>query len=87
MRHFDRGRWGSNTNRWSDRDAWTSELSDDLQRGNVTSTKSGFIGGLQDGYNFQMNCTVFGVEADYSWSTIKNTALETDSDLGITSIR
>lgn len=37
---------------------------------------------MQGGYNWQMNCTVFGIEADYSWSNLKNTAFETDGDVG-----
>jgi outer membrane immunogenic protein len=54
----------------NDRDAWTSELSDDLQRGNVNAQKTGFIGGVQGGYNWQTGCTVFGIQADYGWSSI-----------------
>jgi len=75
--------WASNTHRWSDRDAWSAEVSDDLSRGNISTTNTGFIGGVQGGYNWQTNCTVFGVEADYSWSNVKNTAFETDGDLGV----
>jgi len=75
--------WAFYQNRWSDRDAWTSELSDDLQRSNVSSTDNGFIGGVQAGYNWQRGCTVFGVEADYAWGSVKNSSLETDSDTGI----
>jgi outer membrane immunogenic protein len=75
--------WGYHDYKWSDRDAWTAELSGDLQRGNVNSTKGGFIGGVQGGYNFQTGCTVFGVEVDYSWADINNTITETDGDTGI----
>jgi outer membrane immunogenic protein len=75
--------WASNTNRWSDRDAWSGEITDDLLRGNVSTTNNGFIGGVQGGYNWQTNCTVFGVEADYSWSNVKNSTLETDGDVGV----
>jgi outer membrane immunogenic protein len=69
--------------RWNDRDAWTSELSDDLQRGNVNAQKTGFIGGVQGGYNWQTNCTVFGFQIDYGWSSINASITDTDSDLGI----
>jgi outer membrane immunogenic protein len=31
------------------------------------STESGFAGGVQGGYNWQFRCTLFGVEADYTW--------------------
>jgi outer membrane immunogenic protein len=68
---------------WSDRDAWTSELSDDLQRSNIRSDKSGFIGGVAGGYNWQNNCTLFGLQADYGWTRTTVNVLETDSDVGI----
>jgi outer membrane immunogenic protein len=68
---------------WNDRDAWTSELSDDLQRSNVNAQKTGFIGGIQGGYNWQTGCTVFGIQADYGWSSINASVTETDGDVGI----
>lgn len=34
-------------------------------------TGSGFIGGIQAGYNWQHNQLVFGVETDFQWSGIK----------------
>jgi outer membrane immunogenic protein len=33
-------------------------------------TRDGFAGGVQAGYNFQRHCTVFGIEADWSWSGV-----------------
>ena len=68
---------------WSDRDAWTSENSDDLQRSNVRTDKTGFIGGVQGGYNWQTNCTVFGVQVDYGWTSLNANVFETDSDTGV----
>jgi outer membrane immunogenic protein len=68
--------------RWNDRDAWTSENDDDLHRSNVNAQKSGFIGGVQGGYNWQTNCTVFGIQVDYGWSSIDANVLETDADTG-----
>jgi outer membrane immunogenic protein len=67
---------------WNDRDAWTREVDDDLARSNIRTDKSGFIGGLQGGYNWQANCAVFGVQVDYGWSNINASVLETDGDLG-----
>jgi outer membrane immunogenic protein len=67
---------------WHDRDAWTREIDDDLQRSNVRTDRSGFIGGVQGGYNWQNNCTVFGVQVDYAWSNIRASVFETDGDLG-----
>ena len=37
----------------------------------VASTDFGWHGGVQGGYNWQANCTVFGVEADWSWTNAK----------------
>jgi outer membrane immunogenic protein len=36
-----------------------------------TSSKSGFIGGVQAGYNWQSGTFVYGVEADFNWLGIK----------------
>jgi outer membrane immunogenic protein len=38
----------------------------------IVSTGSGFMGGLQGGYNWQARCTVFGFEADISWASDRN---------------
>ncbi len=74
--------WGYYDHRWNDRDGWSGTNDDDLHRSNVNASKSGFLGGVQGGYNFQMNCTVFGIEADYAWGNIKNNTLETDGEIG-----
>src|SRR5436309_950665 len=34
---------------------------------------SGFIGGLQIGYNWQIQNWVLGIEADYAWTSANNT--------------
>jgi len=61
------------TNNWQDRDDWGGQLGNlllaDHER-DSTNTKTGFVGGLTGGYNWQAKCTVFGFEADYSWSRI-----------------
>jgi outer membrane immunogenic protein len=36
-----------------------------------TSSKNGFIGGIQAGYNWQSGSFVYGVEADFNWLGIK----------------
>jgi outer membrane immunogenic protein len=38
-----------------------------------TSSKSGFIGGVQAGYNWQSGTFVYGVEADFNWLGLKKT--------------
>src|SRR5262245_5304659 len=67
---------------WSDRDAWTREVDDDLARSNIRTDRTGFIGGIQGGYNWQYNCAVFGVQVDYGWSNINANVFETDGDVG-----
>jgi outer membrane immunogenic protein len=37
----------------------------------VSDTHLGWHGGVQGGYNWQTNCTVFGVETDWSWTNAK----------------
>jgi outer membrane immunogenic protein len=41
----------------------------------TVSTGSGFMGGLQGGYNWQFRCAVFGFEADASWASDRNREL------------
>jgi outer membrane immunogenic protein len=55
-------------------------LDDDLQRSNVNNTKGGWIGGVQGGYNWQTNCTVWGFEADYNWTRLNASSFDTDGD-------
>jgi outer membrane immunogenic protein len=75
--------WGYYDHRWHDRDAWSQEEDDELLRGSINNTKSGFIGGVQGGYNWQpTNCTVFGVEVEYSWGRLTASSLDTDGDPG-----
>lgn len=40
----------------------------------TSQTMSGFIGGLQGGYNYQWGAVVLGVEADGDWGDINGTA-------------
>src|SRR5882672_883746 len=75
--------YGYQDHTWNDRDAWTARNADDAQRGNVHIEKSGVIGGVQGGYNWQSGCTVFGVEADYSWAGINASSFDTDGGVGI----
>jgi outer membrane immunogenic protein len=44
----------------------------------VSDTDSGFIGGLQGGFNWQRGCAVFGFEADWSWADLDSTEGHTD---------
>ena len=74
--------WAHYDHTWNDRDNWTGEQDDTFTRPNVHATESGFIGGVQGGYNLQSNCTVFGIEADYNWASINASTFETDGSGG-----
>jgi opacity protein-like surface antigen len=66
--------WG-----WSDRNAWAKDEDDDLPSF-VGGSDNGAIGGLQAGYNWQRGCTVFGLEADWSWADLDGTKIHGDGD-------
>ena len=44
---------------------------------------TGFIGGLQAGYNFQVGNFLFGVEGDFDWTTFAGTSGPVATSLGI----
>jgi outer membrane immunogenic protein len=62
---------------WDDRDAWAKDASLALPS-SVSDTESDFIGGVQGGFNWQRGCTVFGLEADWSWAGLEATERHTD---------
>jgi len=53
---------------WTDRDNWADRFSVDIGLDHVARTQTGWGGGLQTGYNYQTGCTVFGFEADWTWT-------------------
>jgi len=64
---------------WRDLDAWTQEVdSGNILPTNTRSTKWGAAGGATLGWNWQTNCTVFSVEADYSWTSLNASSFITD---------
>jgi outer membrane immunogenic protein len=67
---------------YNDRDGWAGAAANELPN-TVRLDNSGFIGGVQGGYNWQWGCTVFGIAADYSWTSINNNSLNTDGQQGI----
>jgi outer membrane immunogenic protein len=76
---------GSHDWTWSDRDAWAKEEEEDFPSF-VGGTDNGAIGGLQAGYNWQRGCTVFGLEADWSWAALAGTKIygdEPDDDVSL----
>jgi outer membrane immunogenic protein len=62
---------------WDDRDAWANGANSLLPH-SVSDTESGFIGGVQGGFNWQRGCTVFGLEADWSWAGLDGTERHTN---------
>src|SRR6266540_1792507 len=71
--------WAKYDHQWSDKDAWAGAVDDDLV-GDRWNTKSGVAGGVGGGYNWQTNCTVFGIEVDYNWSSIDASNVYTDGE-------
>ena len=47
-----------------------------------TTNGTGWNGGVQGGYNWQRGCTVFGVEADWSWGSAKSTFNDNPNNFG-----
>jgi outer membrane immunogenic protein len=64
------GGWGYYTHNHHDRDFMPATVSADLPA-SVRLQDDNWHAGVQGGYNWQRGCTVFGVEADWSWSGMK----------------
>jgi len=47
-----------------------------------TLTDTSWAAGVQGGYNFQRHCTVFGVEADWSWTSANATFQDNPNAVG-----
>lgn len=66
---------------WNDRDAWAAEVDSGLPH-SVNASKNGFGGGAQAGWNLQRGCTVWGVEVDWTWASLRSNTFNTDGDTG-----
>ena len=75
--------WGFYDHTFNDRDGLGPFLDTGLPS-SISGTDGAFNGGVQAGYNWQRGCTVFGVEADWSWAGNKvfETQLDGDQALG-----
>lgn len=60
--------WAYHDSSWTDRDNWIDNFGNDFNTSSPSTTRNGWVGGLQGGYNWQSGCTVFGVEIDGSWA-------------------
>jgi outer membrane immunogenic protein len=65
--------------RTSDRDRLGSMIDDGLPD-TVSSTNGSWFAGAQGGYNWQRNCSLFGVTADWSWTGMKVSEFSGDGD-------
>ena len=55
--------------------AWTTgTLTDRLTEASFSTDHSGFISGVQIGYNFQVDNLVFGIEGDFDWTSLGDTS-------------
>jgi len=61
--------WNYYNHDWKDRDNYGFNFTGQDHIGDGTEKKTGWHGGVQTGYNWQTNCTVFGVVADWSWTS------------------
>jgi outer membrane immunogenic protein len=71
--------YGYYDHKFSDRDALGPSIDSGLSS-TYNDTRSGANGGVQAGYNYQSGCTVFGVEADWSWTGLRASSFNQDGD-------
>jgi len=64
---------------FQDRDFLAGTVDTGLPR-STQDSNSGVNGGVQAGYNYQTGCTLFGVEADWSWSDTNARSFNSDGD-------
>jgi outer membrane immunogenic protein len=75
------GAWNGYQTRRNDPNGYTSVGGPQISGTSYTESNNNFGGGVQAGYNFQGpgRCTLWGVEADWSWMNAKTS---TDVELG-----
>lgn len=66
---------------YHDRGFLAQTIDDDLPN-NARLANDGWNAGVQGGYNYQSGCTLFGVEADWSWTDKHATETYFDGDAG-----
>jgi outer membrane immunogenic protein len=49
----------------------------------IQDSQSGWNAGVQAGYNYQSGCTLFGGEADWSWSDVRAISYNLDGDQSV----
>jgi len=73
------GGWAIHDRTWVDRDNWIDNFAFDFNTSNVAHSRSGGTAGVQAGYNWQRNCTMFGFEIDANWVGIKGSSFYSPS--------
>ena len=63
--------WGYGEHKWRDLDGFGPAGGFFLPN-EASASVSGFVAGVQGGYNWQFRCTVFGFEADYNWADLNH---------------
>jgi outer membrane immunogenic protein len=76
------GAANTHSSRWNDRDAWARNEFDANLVDNVNGQETGWGVGAQIGYNIQSGCTLFGFEADWTWTDTFTQKYITDGDAG-----
>jgi outer membrane immunogenic protein len=61
--------WGYGEHKFRDLDGF-GPLNGAFLPNEASASVSGFVAGVQGGYNWQFRCTVFGIEADYNFADI-----------------
>ena len=72
------GGWTYYSNEWKDLDNYGFNFTFQDHIGDGSLTANSWHGGVQGGYNLQRGCTLFGVQADWSWTNAEANASYTD---------
>jgi outer membrane immunogenic protein len=75
------GGWVYYHNDWKDQDNYGFNQTGSDHIGDGTLTDSSWHAGVHGGYNWQQNCTVFGIQADWSWTDAGGGSFYTDFPL------
>ena len=75
------GGWNYYRHDWKDLDNYGYNFTFEDQVGDGANTDSDWHGGIQGGLNWQSGCTVYGVQADWSWTRSTADALYRDFPL------
>jgi outer membrane immunogenic protein len=66
---------------FNDHDSWADQFNVDISLSHVERSRWGGAVGPLVGWNLQRNCTVFGVEVDWSWTSISHSRVYTGNGL------